>query len=180
MDFEKERLDALCAHVEEYGIGDLLPFLSIEEALHIEARQSLRKYLSSKKQQAQKYVKRNDPAELLPYPEWFKELDNTEKVYVARVRHGYLNQIRAVPRGRGREARLKDIKQRYLKELRSIMKNLEKQAIRTEGFERVYASRYRGGVAPAASAIGGAMYGTNEHKWMALLEADFDMWVACL
>jgi hypothetical protein len=169
MDFEKERLDALCAHVEELGIGELLPFLSVEEALHIEARQSLRKYL-----------RRNRPTELLPYPEWFKELDNTEKVYVARVRHGYLNQIRAVPRGRGREARLKDIKQRYLKELRSIMKNLEKQAIRTEGFERVYASRYRGGVAPAASAIGGAMYGTNEHKWMALLEADFDMWVACL
>jgi len=133
-----------------------------------------------KKEQARKYVKRNDPSEVLPYPEWFNELDSTEKEYVERIRRGYLNQVRAAPRGRGREARLKDIKQRYLKELRSIMMNLEKQAIRNEGFERVYASRYRGNVAPAASAIGGAMYGTDEHKWMALFEANFDMWVACL
>lgn len=168
VDHELARLDALCAHIEKHGIGDLFPFLSLEEVAHIEARQSLRKYL-----------RRNKPDQMLPIPDWVRQLDKMQRLYVYRVRKSYLNQVRAAPRGRGRQARLNDIKQRYMKEMRSILKNLEKQEIRDEGFERVYASRYRN-AAPAASAIGGALFGTNMHKWMALFEADFDMWSACL
>jgi hypothetical protein len=176
MEEDQRRLEALCAHVETHGIGDLLPFLSVDETMFIEARGSVRKYF----EKARGYTKRNDPREILPYPEWFKEVSAQERNYVIHIRNGYLNQVRALPRrGKERAARLKDIKQRYLKELRSILKNIQKQAIRDEGFERVYASRYRG-TAPTANAIGGALFGTNEHKWMALLEADFDMWVECL
>jgi hypothetical protein len=31
MDVDQARLDALCAHVAEHGIGELLPYLSVDE-----------------------------------------------------------------------------------------------------------------------------------------------------
>jgi hypothetical protein len=121
---------------------------------------------------------RGDPREILPSPKWMLGRDRETQRYVIRVRNGYLNQLRAIPkRGRARLDRIKDIRQRYLKEMRSIRKNLDNQAAST-------AAGYQSGdVAPAASAIGNEAVLFNaddEETWLAQVGADFDYWVACL
>jgi hypothetical protein len=170
-DHEEARLDAICAHIEEHGIGEVLSFLSFDEAERIEARGSLKKYLQRKR--ADFKDSRGDPREIIPTPAWVRGSDRESQRYVNHVRNGYIRQLKGLPkRGKARLDRINDIKQRYLKEMRTIRKNLDRQA----------AGGYRNAAAaPAASAIGSkAFCDMDEETWLAHLGADFDYWVACL
>lgn len=113
---ELDRLDGICAHIEEHGIGDLLPYLTLDELEHIDVR-----FFQRRKTPAQNFP---------PLPSWFKEQPENIKKYILHVRNQYLRQVNAVPRSRRSAARIEEIKARYLKEMARIRKEFDKQITR--------------------------------------------------
>jgi hypothetical protein len=168
MDHEQIRLDRLCAHVEEHGIGDLLLFLSFDEMAHIEARGSLRQFFSRN---------RRGTSEFPEQPAWIKEADYDTKEYLWNQRQRALAQVAAIKRNKNMRARdkaaqIEAIKRRYIEEMANAHIELKKEEQRRR--------RPPSHSPPPARKSYDVPSDLPAFPTAAQLGAMFDFWVSCL
>jgi hypothetical protein len=164
-DHELMRIDALCAHVEACGIGEILPYLTPEEFAHIEV--SARKFFGRRRGA-------KAATSFPPLPTWVKSQPYEVQEYLNNIRKRYLVEVRAVAaRGGGKAgaSRIADIKKRYAAEMKRAYKELERE--RKRGIRRLPSPRSSGLSHDVPSDL-------PSFPTAAQIEADFDFWVACL
>jgi hypothetical protein len=173
-----DRLDRICAHVEEHGIADVIPFLTTEEFAHIEASGAFRRFFQ-KKQAA-------DPggpdAKLPPMPHVRglghkfsvgeqHQIHTVQRRYLAEMAPIVAARRRAGPRDAAKyNNQLQHIREQYLLEMKHILREMAKAHSRRsiEKDKRKYAVPADLPPPPSYNAMAAA------------IEAQFDFWMACL